>query len=384
MLASAGSFAQSTVTLFGGLDINYRAVRSGDNRFSGLATDGAYASRLGVRGTEDIGNGLRANFHLEGALSPDTGLGASSGGLNFQRRSVVGLEGAFGAVNLGRDYTPLFGVSGVVDPFITLGVGSSYNVMNSLITVGATAAGATTTFRAGQSQSSPVVAPASATVFTGTSWADPNAIRMSNAIGYTSPSFSGFSVAAMYSFGNENTATARDAGTGTSIRATYAQGPLVLTAANQSTKGGVTGSSTAPTTTPTDNQKWTTNFIGASYDFGVLKLSGGYKTDKLTGEPELTDRLKSGIVGLSAPIGPVVVRASYVERRLGGSKIATQAAIGASYDLTKRTALYTNYAQLDNEAGYGMSVAGTAGSGAPMSEAGRRSRGFEAGVRHIF
>ncbi len=368
--------------MFGGVDINYRAVRSGDNRFSGLGSDGIYSSRLGVRGTEDLGNGMKANFHLEGALSPDTGLGASSGGLNFQRRSVVGLEGAFGSVNLGRDYTPLFGVSGVVDPFITNGVGSSYNVMNNLIMIGGTNAAEATTFRTGQGQ--PGTTPGTATVFTGTVWADPNAVRMSNSVGYTSPSFNGFSVAAMYSFGTENTGVARDAGTGTSIRATYVQGPLVITAANQGTKGGVIGSTTALTPTPTDSQKWTTNFIGASYDFAIFKLSAGYKTDKLSGEPLMSDRLKSGIVGVTAPVGPVMLRASYVERRIGGDKVASQAAIGASYDLTKRTALYTNYAQLDNEPGFGMSVSGTAGSGASMSEAGRRSRGFEAGVRHIF
>ncbi len=368
--------------MFGGVDINYRAVRSGDNRFSGLGSDGIYASRLGVRGTEDLGNGMKANFHLEGALSPDTGLGASSGGFNFQRRSVVGLEGAFGAVNLGRDYTPLFGVAGVVDPFNTLGVGSSYNLMNSLTVIGATSAGETGTFRTAQSQTG--ISPATATVFTGTVYADPNAVRMNNSVGYTSPNFNGFSVAAMYSFGSENTGTARDAGTGTSLRATYAQGPLVITAANQGTKGGVTGTATALSPSPTDSQKWTTNFIGASYDFAVFKLSAGYKTDKLTGDAGLVDRMKSAIVGVTAPVGPAVLRASYIERRLGGDKIGSQAAIGASYDLTKRTSLYTNYAQLDNEEGFGMSVSGTAGSGAPMSEAGRRSRGFEAGVRHIF
>jgi predicted porin len=89
--------------LFGGLDINYRTVDSGSNRFSGLGSDGMYSSRLGVRGTEDLGAGLKANFHLEGALSPDTGLGASAGGFNCQRRSVIGLEGAFGSVVAGRD-----------------------------------------------------------------------------------------------------------------------------------------------------------------------------------------------------------------------------------------------------------------------------------------
>ncbi len=389
MLASAGAFAESTVTLFGGLDINYRAVRSGDNRFSGLGTDGLYSSRLGFRGTEDLGGGMKANFHIEGGFSPDTGLGpittgssTVTGGLNFQRRSVIGLEGPFGSFTLGRDYTPLFGVSGVVDPFITNGVGSSYNVMNSLVTVGTTTTAEVGTFRARQT-GSVAGSNAASSVFEGTVWSDPNAVRMSNAIGYTSPGFSGFSVAAMYGFGSENTNLARDAGTGASIRGTYAQGPLVLTAATQSTKGGLTGSTTGPVV-PTDNQKWTTNFLGASYDFGIFKLSGGYKTDKMSGEQVPTDRMKSGILGVTAPVGPIVLRASYVERRIGSNKAASQAAIGASYDLSKRTALYTNYAQLDNEPGYGMSVYGTAGAGAPMSAPGRRSRGFEAGVRHIF
>ncbi len=376
--------------MFGGVDINYRSVHSGSNRFSGLGTDGLYSSRLGVRGTEDLGGGLKANFHLEGALSPDTGLGASSGGFNFQRRSVVGLEGAFGSVVAGRDYTPLFGVSGVVDPFVTNGVGSSYNLLNNVITTGTTNSTTASTFRTRQTASA-TGANAAATVFEGTVWGDPSAIRMSNAIGYTSPGFSGFSVAAMYSFGNENTNFARDAGTGASVRLTYAQGPLVVSLANQAVKGGITGAAAvtapftpAPAVIPNDDQKWTTNFLGASYDFGILKLSAGYKTDKLSGDASLDRRLKGGIVGLTAPVGPVVLRASYVERRIGDDKIGNQGAIGVSYDLSKRTALYANYAELHNEPGYGMSVYGTSGGGAPMSEPGRRSRGLEAGVRHIF
>jgi predicted porin len=58
--------------------------------------------------------------------------------------------------------------------------------------------------------------------------------------------------------------------------------------------------------------------------------------------------------------------------------------VGVSYDLSKRTALYANYADLDNEAGYGMSINGTSNGGAVMSTAGGRSRGLEMGVRHIF
>lgn len=370
--------------MFGGIDINYRSVHSGSNRFSGLASDGVYSSRLGVRGTEELGAGLKANFHLEGALSPDTGLGASAGGFNFQRRSVVGLEGAFGSVVAGRDYTPLFGVSGVVDPFGTNGVGSSYNLLNNVIVAAPTTSTATaSTFRTGLAAAA-TGANAAAATFTTTTWADPSAIRMNNAIGYTSPSFSGFIVAAMYSFGNENANLARDAGTGASVRLTYAQGPLVISLANQMVKGGITGTAAPTVIIPNDDQKWTTNFLGASYDFGILKLSAGYKTDKLSGDAELGGRLKGGIVGVTAPVGPVVLRASYIERRLGDDKIGTQGAIGVSYDLSKRTAVYANYAELDNEANYGMSVNGTSGSGAAMSEPGGRSRGLEMGVRHIF
>lgn len=370
--------------MFGGIDLNYRTVHSGDNRFSGIGTDGIYSSRLGVRGTEELGGGLKANFHLEGAIAPDSGLAPSNTGtgFNFQRRSVVGIEGGFGSVVLGRDYTPLFGVSGVVDPFVTNGVGSSYNLLNNVIIAGTTPAGGLSTFRTSTNASTPGT-NASATTFGQTVFADPAAVRMSNAIGYTSPGFSGFNLAAMYTFGGENTNLARDAGTGTSIRLTYAQGPLVISFGNQIIKGGLIGTAT-PLTVPNDDQKWTTNFLGASYDFGVVKLSAGYKTDKLSGDAEFTDRLKGGIIGLTAPIGPVILKASYIERRIGDDKIGTQGAIGVAYDLSKRTALYANYAELDNEPGFGMSVYGTSGGGAPMSEPGRRSRGLELGVRHIF
>jgi predicted porin len=361
--------------LFGGLDVNYRSVHSGDNRFSGIGTDGAYSSRIGVRGTEDLGGGLKANFHLEGSIAPDAGLGTSSGGLNFQRRSVLGVEGGFGSVVIGRDYTPLFGVSGVVDPFSTNGVGSSYNLLNNIISTAVTLA--PTTFRTSQSAATGSAAP----TFAGTTWGDPSAIRMSNAIAYTSPVMSGFSVAAMYSFGNENTGSARAAGTGASARLTYAQGPLAISFGSQAVKGGEIGTTSLA---GTDRQKWITNFLGGSYDFGILKLSAGYKIDMLTSDAALSDRLKGTIVGVSAPVGPVVLRASYVERRLGDDKIGNQAAVGVSYDLSKRTAVYANYADLDNEAGYGMSINGTSNGGAVMSTAGGRSRGLEMGVRHIF
>ena len=95
--------AQSSVTLFGIVDVSMRNVKNGPTSLKSLSTDGMGSSRLGFRGVEDIGGGLRASFWLEGSLAADTG---NANGQNWQRRSTVSLTGGFGEVRLGRDYTP--------------------------------------------------------------------------------------------------------------------------------------------------------------------------------------------------------------------------------------------------------------------------------------
>jgi len=367
-LAATASFAQSSVTLFGGADLGYRNVSSGANKFSGMSQDGIYSSRFGVNGVEDLGGGLKANFHFEGGMNPDVG---TSGKFDFARKSTIGLAGGFGEVRLGRDYTPLFTVAGVADPFGTNGVGSSYNLANSVTTnaviPNAAAAG---TFATAQAAAATTV-PAS-TVQAGTVYADPNAVRANNSVAYYSPSFSGLTVSGMYSFGGENTNLAKKAGTMTSVKLAYANGPLTVALANQVTKGGVaTGGATA------DAEKITTTFLAGSYDLGVAKLSAGYKTDKAS---FYDDTFKSTILGVAAPMGALTLKASYVARKLGSNKVGNQVALGAVYDLSKRTSLYTAYSTLNNEAGYGMNV----GSAAASDFTGLTSKGFEAGVKHSF
>jgi predicted porin len=365
LTASGISFAQSSVTLFGGADLNYRSVESGTNKFSGMAQDGIYSSRFGVMGVEDLGGGLKAGFHFEGGMNPDTG---TAGGFNFTRKSTVGVMGGFGEVRMGRDYTPLFTVAGIADPFGTNGVGSSYNLANSLTTnaviPNAALAGSFATAQAASS------APASQ-VAAGTVYADPNAVRSNNSVAYYSPSFSGFTISAMYGFGTENTNLAKNASAMTSVKAAYAAGKLSVALANQVTKGGVT------TTVAADTEKWTTNFLAGSYDLGVAKLSAGYKTDKAS---FYADTVKSTILGVTAPMGALTLKASYVARKLGGDKVGNQTAIGAIYDLSKRTSLYATYSSLNNEAGYGMNV----GSAAASDFTGVTSKGMEFGVKHNF
>jgi predicted porin len=413
--AASGAFAQSTVTLFGGADLNYRSVTSGTNKFSGIAQDGIYSSRFGVMGTEDLGGGLKAGFHFEGGMNPDTGTPA---GFNFQRKSTVGVMGGFGEVRAGRDYTPLFTVHGIADPFGTNGVGSSGNLMFSTVanvgtSIGAQAAangaGTFVTPNRGNIATTAPSAVSAAAVPASMTYADPSTVRANNSIAYYSPVVGGFSASAMYSFGIENTNTQKSAGKGTSIRLSYAAGPLSLAYANQITKGGNAGALTTAAsatlqpqgatcsspstvevdppyqicssaaqagTAATDSAKWTTNFLAGSYDLKVVKLGAGYKTDKIS---QISKTAKTTILSASAPMGALTLKASYITKKLGADKAGNQVAVGGVYDLSKRTSLYSTYSVLDNEAGFGNIV-----GSAVASTGGVKSKGFEVGVKHNF
>src|SRR3954468_21862805 len=123
VLAGATAQAQSSVTVFGLLDVSIAHFGAdGSGSQTALATDGYQSSRIGFRGVEDLGDGLKAGFWLEAGLAPDDGEGAatnsnnqSSGagagvagrqGITFGRRSTVSLLGNWGEVRLGRDYVP--------------------------------------------------------------------------------------------------------------------------------------------------------------------------------------------------------------------------------------------------------------------------------------
>ena len=105
LAASGAAMAQSSVTLYGVVDAGVTYINGKDN-WSGVTSGNNLTSRLGFRGTEDLGGGLKANFVLEGGFNLDAGDGNSSGaagtGFEFKRQSTVGLAGNFGEVRLGR------------------------------------------------------------------------------------------------------------------------------------------------------------------------------------------------------------------------------------------------------------------------------------------
>ena len=332
--------AQSSVTLFGIVDAAYghvsvsKTAAFGGRSVSGVSNSGLNSSRLGFRGIEDIGGGMRAGFWLEGALSNDDG---NAAGLTLQRRSTVSLMGNFGEVRLGRDYTPSFWNTTVYDPFGTNGVGTSM----AINLIGATGITTNTT-----------------------------AVRSNNTIGYFLPgNLGGFNGQIQYGFG-EVASNAPNAGQGNyfGLRVGYAAGPLSVNYAYGNVKG-VSGATNVKT-----------NNIGASFDLGFVKPMIFWGNEKAGTGAKVT----AWELGLTAPIGAGEIRAAYSRYDVANSANDWRKfALGYGYNLSKRTQLYTTYARVSNKGTQNRSVSNN-GLSAGLANPGGSSNGYEFGIRHAF
>jgi predicted porin len=359
-LAVLGAFAgaasaQSSVTMFGVVDLNLMSV-SNDERTYSMGASGMSSSRLGFRGIEDLGGGLKAGFWLEMGIAPDTGRNAEQWGngnsgtgneLVFNRRSTVSLSNRWGELRLGRDYVATFWNWTTFDPFGTNGVGSSTNIA---LSADLQAALAGTTF--------------------GT------LVRANNMVAYILPAgqFGPGLYGQVQAAAGENAPGNKYLGG----RIGYAAGPFDV--------AGAYGETDCLNTACTvDLSQWN---IGGSWNFGFMKLSGFY------GEIEATRDNSAGggkalrenwFIGVAAPFGQWNFKASY-----GGTNgkdalnnvDGTQWAIGADYNLSKRTALYGTWASLSNDGGARFNVS-TQASQPPLGQS-FNSNGIQFGVRHSF
>lgn len=349
--------AQSSVTAYGVMDIGY--VRgSGDvANWSGLASGRNMSSRLGFRGTEDMGGGLRANFVLEADLATDSGLGvatpfagwsstdnksgAANGGLQFNRQATVGLSGGWGSVTAGRNYTPTFLLDFTYDPFGENGVGAN------LITL-----------------TSAYFNPAGSV----------NHLRASNLVTYTTPANStglNFMLAAAPS---ETASNLPKEGGMTSAKLGYASGKVTADLAWAKTKLAAT------------NDIRTVS-LGAAYDMGVVKPMFEYSRDNV-GAAGANAAKKGYLLGATAPVGGMgQLRFSYskVERtadNVASGKVS-QWALGYVHNLSKRTALYATYSHVKNNNYRNTPTAGySVGSG--VTSINGSSNGIDLGLRMTF
>ena len=111
LAASGAAMAQSSVTLYGVVDVGVAKLEGVSTQFSGSGLMNNANSRIGLRGVEDLGGGLKASFNLEQGINPENGGGASTNGLNgpnWARAAYAELSGGFGAVRLGRSTNPSF------------------------------------------------------------------------------------------------------------------------------------------------------------------------------------------------------------------------------------------------------------------------------------
>jgi len=339
--------AQSAVTVYGILDAGIVNERGGvAGSVTKLTSGVASASRLGFKGSEDLGGGLSANFVIESAVKVDTGETDAAG--VFSRQTYVGLKSAAaGALTLGRQYTPLYNtVTQVADPF---GAGYAGSAKNLLPTTGSNT-------------------------------------RTSNTIVYTSPNFSGFSGELAYSLGE--VANSNSAGRQIGAALGYANGPLNVRLAYNNHNND--------TATVKTNEIGTDTLLAANYDFGPVKGYLAFGRDKGTNSaalpntsnpygapatalPKASTDSRDLLVGVAVPFGASTVLASYIRKddRTVSNQDANQWAIGYIYALSKRTNLYSSYAKISNKNGAGYTVGNN-------TEVGSGDKAFNVGVRHSF
>ena len=330
---SVTAHAQSSVTLFGTLDVNVRYVKNADASLKSLSNDGTTSSRLGVRGLEDLGDGLQAGFWLESGLNPDDGTTKDTTRF-WSRRSTVSLLGPFGEVRLGRDQVPTYLGFSDYDALGTNGVGTGDKFITKLGTVSDTGK------------------------------------RADNQISYLTPSALGGFYGRVSVAPSEGTAGKKYLGG----RVGYAAGPLNVSLAYGQTTVGVN---------PAGGDKFEVFDAGASYDLGVVKLTG-YYTQSSAGA------LKLAVfnVGALVPVAQAgVVRVSYINANASGSALtdpndANQFAAGYLHNLSKRSALYATVAHVNNKGAAAFNVATP--SVLPKLPAGQSSTGYEIGIRHSF
>ena len=338
LAASGAAMAQSSVTLFGIVDATYAYGSGSVADRSRLTNSGYNGSRLGFRGVEDLGGGMSASFWLEAGLNNDDGTGgvtntnnqaatSTGGGLVFNRRSTVSLNGGFGEIRLGRDYTPQFWNLTVFDPFGTNGVGTTQTLRSSL--------------------------------------GGPTTVRASNAIGYFLPgNLGGFYGQVQYYMGeNLNNAANEKDGNGLAGRVGFANGPINVALALSETKY-LTG----------DIQSIN---LGGQYDLGVAKIMAHYSQDEIDGGADGKGFLIGGLI----PMGAGEIRLAYSTYKIdtaGANPRSDKIALGYVHNLSKRTALYATYAHVKNKNGAAQALNGA------VTGINENSTGYDFCIRHSF
>ena len=328
---SGAAFAQSSVTLYGKVDVGL-VYDSGALAGKSLRIDSGITggSRLGFKGVEDLGGGMKASFQLETGFCADglngTAPNFCTGSNQFMGRQAYGaLSGGFGSISAGRQYSLGYTALTTIDPFGTGLAGQIQNIF------------------------------------------DPSATRLNNSVQYNTPVFSGVNASIEYSAGEVTGDWKANREYGGAV--TYSSGPIYA---------GVTlyDLNTALTDDPTARKTWQ---AGGTYDFGVVKLhalaQGTKSSQALTAK---FDRFNL-MGGVTVPLAGGNLLASYLHSndKEAANADASQIGIGYMYPLSKRTSLYTAFAHINRQHGALFTVGNA-------TDAGTGNKAFNLGAVHNF
>nr|WKF60352.1 Outer membrane porin protein 32 [Paraburkholderia busanensis] len=327
MCLAPAARAQSSITLYGIVDEFVQVVNTGSGYTGALGSSGQWASRIGLRGSEDIGGGNRINFDLQNGFNPNDGSMASPGSL-FNRQAWVGVSGNWGEVRAGRQNSPIFNDQGGLDAF---GAATQASGFSNFMT------------------------------FT---------VRTSNTVSYTSPTLGGLQFSVYAGFGDAG--GVRSAGSSYQADVTYTHGPVAAVLAAQAVK-----SADGTTTDRTEE-------AGLSYQIGKTTLYLGWSGSKWN-----DIKLDANVYGASAlyqftPSSALALGYTYLHDETGQGANASQVAALYTYTLTKRTNLYSALSFLQNRGQASYRLAGSANAGLPLAYAGADARGVQFGIVHRF
>jgi predicted porin len=346
------------VTLYGRIYVTFENVeaKGGSTPVASRNRVSDQSSLLGVRGTEDLGGGLKAVFQLETGFRADsnvgvgnlctvsgtvcqTGNGGNAGLAAFNRNSGVGLQGGWGTVMLGRWDTPFKTMTTNIDPYGDLTIGGITSAINDR-----------TNFDR----------------------------REQNSLMYWSPKMGGFELRAFYSANEFKSTTANPYSQGVGVM--YTGGPLYAFLVyeehnNQSGLGSNFGTTTAGV-----NEKGTSG--GGYYSFGPLRVGALYQEITKTN----TQKQKGWMGNLVWTLGNHQFSYQYQDVKDGGLSTASLQpkcdvnTVGWQYNFTKRTFTLLQYTQTKNNdaatCNFGANTLGIA--------AGQDPQGYSLGIRHVF
>jgi predicted porin len=317
--------AQSSVIVYGIADA---AVSAEDNGVTGRKTvinsGNQSTSRFGFRGTEDLGNGLKAIFNLEGGYNIDTGAGDAS---LFGRRAIVGLEGDFGTLTIGREYGPIAAIAQATD---ALGQGFYGTNLGNFGTGKLTR-------------------------------------RLSNSVNYRSPSLSGLRMSAAYSAGERSSIPVGQGSNNVmGLGGEYVNGPFMVGAAMQRVQR----------LKDEDREL----IYGGAFKAGDWEFRANVMIADLAGPNNKFDSLSGGV---TYTMGANKFFYQMSRNRLTGGLRGSAYTLAYTYTMSKRTNLYASWADMNNNSlgNFGLT---SAGSTLAAGAAGKDPSALTVGVRHLF